>query len=104
MRNLDLWWRRPFDNFEGAPRDVQDRIVLEAVGGHRRTSMQINAAMARESPDCRPSGATRKVLDRLVAAGELDREPWREGPCRYRWFRRLPDSIVELEQALAEAS
>jgi hypothetical protein len=97
---LDLTWRRPLDNFEDAPRDVQDRIVLEAVGGHRRTSRQINDAIDRESPDCRCYGlATRKVLDRLLAAGELDREPWREGPCRYRWFRRVPDDLAELERA-----
>jgi hypothetical protein len=94
---------QPFDNFAAAPRDLQDRLVLEAIGDHRRTSMQIHDAMQAESPDCRVSGDLRKRLDRLVAAGELDREPWKEGPCRYRWFRRVPD-MAELEQAFEAAA
>ena len=100
---VDLTWRAPFDNFEAAPRDVQDRIVLEAIGGHRKTSIQINDATARESPGCRSCGAaTRKVLDRLVAVGELDREPCREGPCRWRWFRQTPGMVADLENAFAK--
>jgi hypothetical protein len=98
-------WRQPFDDFEAAPRDLQDRIVLEAVGAHRRTSIQINDVIAKESPGCRCCGdETRKVLDRLVAAGELDREPWKEGPCRYRWFRRVALDLADLERAFEAAA
>jgi hypothetical protein len=95
---MRAWDNYPWNVFDRAPRDVQDRLVLEAVGGHRRTTTQVDAALSRLSPDCF-SAATRKVLDRLVAAGELCREPWTDGPCRYRWFRRVPDGLAELEHA-----
>ncbi|HEX4305307.1 MAG TPA: hypothetical protein VHZ54_04670 [Solirubrobacterales bacterium] len=98
-------WRQPFDDFLAAPQDVQDRIVLEAVSGRRRTSVQVNEAIEKQSPHCRCHGSeTRKVLDRLVAAGALDREPWADGPCRYRWFRRVPDELDAFEQAFEAAS
>lgn len=93
---------RPWVEFAAQPRDVQDRRVLEAVGAHRMTSMQITDAMKAESPDCFVGSGLRKQLDCLVAAGELAREPWKEGPCRYRWFRRVSD-MAELEQAFEAA-
>ena len=88
---------QPFDDFEAAPRDVQDRIVLEAVGAHRRTSMQINDAIAQDSPGCRCCGdETRKVLDRLVVA--------RSQKARKHGAIRKPDTQRKLLHGLKKSA
>jgi bacterioferritin-associated ferredoxin len=99
---LDLSWRLPFDSFDRLPRDVQDRLILEAVGGHHRTTMEITDALEVQSPDCRSCGnQTRAVVARLFATGDLGRSSGQWGPCRYRYFRCVSKSAQALDRALA---
>lgn len=97
----DLSWREPFDHFDQLPEDVQERLVLEALGDKAMTTMEITAAIQEISPQCRP-GSSRSFAERLFRGGVLGREAGRWGPCRYRYFAASSNATLhDLEQAFA---
>lgn len=95
----DFGRREPFDRFDQLPEDVQERLVLEALGDKAMTTMEITAAIQGISPQCRPS-SSRSFAERLFKEGVLGREAGRWGPCRYRYFAASSNaSLHDLERA-----
>jgi hypothetical protein len=97
---------QPWRAFEAQPRDVQDRLVLEALGRSRFTNTQIRDSMVKLSPRCYGiHDSLRDAVKRLFEAGEIEREEGRWGPCRYRYVRRVPtDEIKAFERVLGLGS
>ena len=89
--------------FEGLPRDVHDRLVLEAIGaGSPRTRTEVTASIRERHPEFYVrSDIVHGALGRLCKSGEVARETGQWGPCRYRYFRLLTaGDVADLERAL----
>jgi hypothetical protein len=88
----------PFYLFDELPQDVQDRLILEALGDQTMTTVEVTAAVKQLSPHSHPVNSRTYVLH-LFKVGALGREEGHWGACRYRYFKApLDAALADLEQ------
>lgn len=97
----DEYWERR-RGWTTMPMHLRQRVVLEALGDQRRTVRETLTRIEKTRPDLKLHDPdVRYVLDRMLEAGEVDRETeqFKNKP-RWRWHRNidLHGTIADLDR------